>query len=107
MTPEEARSKLPVLVWDDPFLFDEQLSDEERMIRDSARDYAQDRLASRVIAANRHETFDREIMSRDGRARPARADDPGGIRRRGDQLCRLRPDRPRGRAGRLRGTARR
>jgi glutaryl-CoA dehydrogenase len=62
MTPEQARSKLPTFVWDDPFLLDEQLTDEERMIRHSARDYAQDRLAGRVIEANRHETFDREIM---------------------------------------------
>jgi glutaryl-CoA dehydrogenase len=66
MTPDEARSKLPALVWDDPFLLDEQLTDEERMIRDSARDYAQDRLASRVLEANRHETFDREIMTEMG-----------------------------------------
>jgi glutaryl-CoA dehydrogenase len=66
MTPEQARSKLPTLVWDDPFLLDEQLTDEERMIRDSARDYAQDRLASRVLEANRHETFDRKIMTEMG-----------------------------------------
>ncbi|MFO1209326.1 MAG: acyl-CoA dehydrogenase [Amaricoccus sp.] len=62
MRPEQARSKLPALAWDDPFLLDEQLSEEERMIRDSARSYAQDGLASRVLEANRHETFDREIM---------------------------------------------
>ena len=62
VTPEQARSKMPALVWDDPFLLDEALSDEERMIRDSARDYAQDRLAGRVIEANRHEIFDREIL---------------------------------------------
>ena len=66
MTPEQARSKLPALVWDDPFLLDEQLTDEERMIRDSARDYARDRLASRVVEANRHETFDRAIMQEMG-----------------------------------------
>jgi glutaryl-CoA dehydrogenase len=62
MTPETARAKPASFVWDDPFLLDEQLGDEERMIRDSARDYCQDRLAGRVIEANRHEIFDREIM---------------------------------------------
>ena len=53
-------------VWDDPFLLDEQLSDEERMIRDTTRDYAQDRLMSRVLEANRHERFHREIMNEMG-----------------------------------------
>ncbi|HCK32898.1 MAG TPA: acyl-CoA dehydrogenase, partial [Rhodospirillaceae bacterium] len=41
--------------WDDPFLLEDQLSEEERMIRDTARDYAQDRLQSRVIDAYRDE----------------------------------------------------
>jgi len=62
MTPEAARAKLPAAAWDDPFLLDEQLTDEERMVRDAARDYCQDRLASRVLEANRHERFDREIL---------------------------------------------
>ena len=66
MTPESARAKPAAFVWDDPFLLDEQLTDEERMIRDSARDYAQDRLASRVLEANRYEKFDREIMAEMG-----------------------------------------
>lgn len=46
----------------DPFLFDAQLSDEERMVQNSARGYARDRLMSRVLEANRHEKFDIEIM---------------------------------------------
>ena len=54
--------------WDDPFLLDDQLSEEERLIRDSARDFAQDRLMSRVVEANRHERFDREIMNEMGAA---------------------------------------
>ena len=54
--------------WDDPFLLDDQLSDEERLIRDSARDFAQDRLMPRVVEANRHERFDREIMNEMGAA---------------------------------------
>jgi glutaryl-CoA dehydrogenase len=48
--------------WDDPLLFDELLSDEERMIRDAARDYAQGALMPRILEANRNESFDREIM---------------------------------------------
>ena len=49
--------------WDDPFLLDDQLSEEERMIRDTARDYAQEQLMPRVLMANRNEHFDREIMN--------------------------------------------
>lgn len=49
--------------WQDPLLLDSQLSDEERMIRDAARGYAQDKLMPRVISANREERFDREIMT--------------------------------------------
>ncbi|WP_136162413.1 acyl-CoA dehydrogenase [Sphingomonas flavalba] len=50
------------LRWDDPLLLDEQLSDEERAIRDTAHAYAQDRLAPRVIAAFRDETQDPSIF---------------------------------------------
>ena len=45
---------------------EQQLSEEERMIRDAARDYCQDRLLSRVQMANREESFDREIMNEFG-----------------------------------------
>ncbi|MBA4176079.1 MAG: acyl-CoA dehydrogenase [Leptothrix sp. (in: Bacteria)] len=48
--------------WDDPFLFDSQLSDDERAVRDAAHAYCQDRLQTRVLMAARHETFDREIL---------------------------------------------
>ena len=65
-TPETARAKPASFVWDDPFLLDEQLTDEERMIRDSARDYAQGRLAPRILEANRNETFDRAILTEMG-----------------------------------------
>jgi len=50
-------------VWEDPFLLEDQLTEEERMIRDTARDYAQERLMPRVLMANREEHFDREIMN--------------------------------------------
>ncbi len=48
--------------WADPLLLDDQLTEEERMIRDSARAYCQEKLMPRVLEANRHETFDREIL---------------------------------------------
>ena len=50
--------------WQDPFFLDQQLTSEERMIRDAARDYCQDGLARRVQKANREEIFDREIMTK-------------------------------------------
>jgi len=53
-------------VWQDPLLLEDQLTDEERMIRDTARDYAQEKLMPRVLRANREEFFDREIMNEMG-----------------------------------------
>jgi glutaryl-CoA dehydrogenase len=61
-----ARSKMPELTWDDVFLIDREISDEERLIRDTASAYCQERLAPRVVMANREETFDREIMTEMG-----------------------------------------
>jgi glutaryl-CoA dehydrogenase len=55
-----------VFAWDDPLFFDDQLSEEERLIRDTTRDYAQDKLMPRVVEANRHEHFHREIMNEMG-----------------------------------------
>ena len=52
--------------WKDPMFLDQQLSDEERLIRDAAHDYCQDKLMPRVKQANRDETFDREIMNEFG-----------------------------------------
>lgn len=52
--------------WDDPFLLNDQLTDEERMIRDTARKYCQDKLMPRILEANRNETFDRAIMDEMG-----------------------------------------
>ncbi|WP_085910012.1 acyl-CoA dehydrogenase [Kiloniella majae] len=57
-----ASAKLGKFDWEDPFLLDVQLNEEERMVRDSARDYAQDKLMPRILEANRHENFDRDIM---------------------------------------------
>lgn len=56
----------PTFQWEDPFLLDEQLTDEERMIRDTARTYCQDKLMPRILEANRHEMFDRAIFNEMG-----------------------------------------
>ncbi|MDE2149806.1 MAG: acyl-CoA dehydrogenase [Gammaproteobacteria bacterium] len=56
----------PSFDWSDPFYFDDQLRDDERLVRDSAQRYCQDRLLPRVLEANRHETFDRAIFTEMG-----------------------------------------
>jgi len=63
---ETARAKMPALAWDDPFLIDAELTVEERMVRDSAAAYCRDALLPRVVEANRHEVFHREILSEMG-----------------------------------------
>ncbi len=55
-------AKFATFKWDDPFHLDAQLTDEERMIRDAAESYAQDKLLPRVVSATLDERFDREIM---------------------------------------------
>ena len=56
----------PAFQWDDPLLLEDQLTEEERMVRDSARAYCQEKLAPRVLEATRKEKFDREIMNEMG-----------------------------------------
>ncbi len=63
MKPDDLK---PAFQWDDPLLLEAQLSEDERMVRDSARAYCQDKLLPRVVEANRHERFDREIVSEMG-----------------------------------------
>jgi glutaryl-CoA dehydrogenase len=58
----------PTFHWDDPFLFEQQLNPEERLIRDAARAYAQDKLQPRILKAFHDEHFDREIMREMGQA---------------------------------------
>ena len=53
----------PRFAWDDALLLDDQLTGDERAIRDSARGYCQEKLFPRILLANRHETFDRAIMT--------------------------------------------
>ena len=48
--------------WDDPLLLEDLLNEDEKMIRDTARDYAQSHLMPRIIEANRDESFDRTVM---------------------------------------------
>ncbi|CAN5485395.1 hypothetical protein BH11PSE4_BH11PSE4_03830 [soil metagenome] len=52
--------------WDDAFLLDDQLTEDERMIRDTARAYAQDKLLPRVTNAYLNEHTDREIFNEMG-----------------------------------------
>jgi glutaryl-CoA dehydrogenase len=66
MNAPDVKAK-PVFQWDDPFLLEDQLSEDERMVRDSARAYCQERLLPRVLEATRKEKFDREIMNELGR----------------------------------------
>ena len=56
----------PTFAWDDPFLFEEQLGEDERLIRDSARAFAQERLMPRILEANRHEVIDRGVITEMG-----------------------------------------
>ena len=53
-------------IWDDPFLLEDQLTEEERLARDAAHAYAQERLMPRALEANRRERFDRDIMTEMG-----------------------------------------
>jgi glutaryl-CoA dehydrogenase len=52
--------------WEDPLDIESELSEEERMVRDTARGYAQDKLMPRVLSAFREERFDREILTEMG-----------------------------------------
>src|SRR5688572_22354611 len=49
--------------WDDPLDLEGELTEDERMVRDTARGYAQDKLMPRVLTAFRDERFDRDIIS--------------------------------------------
>jgi glutaryl-CoA dehydrogenase len=60
------QEEAPPFQWDDPLLLEEQLTEEERMMRDAARAYCQEKLMPRVIEANRREIFHREIISEMG-----------------------------------------
>ena len=59
-------SAWPPMNWEDPFLLDQQLTEEERLVRDTAEQYAQDRLAPRIQSAYRNETIDLDIFKEMG-----------------------------------------
>jgi glutaryl-CoA dehydrogenase len=59
--PKAAQIKDAAFKWDDPLDLEGQLTEEERMVRDTARDYAQEKLFPRVLAANRDGDFGPEI----------------------------------------------
>ena len=52
--------------WDDPLFLNEELTNDERQVRDVAHAYCQEKLMPRVVMANRHEKFDREIINEMG-----------------------------------------
>jgi glutaryl-CoA dehydrogenase len=64
--PQNKPASAPKFKWDDALLLDDQLSGDERMVRDQAHAYCQDKLMPRVLTANREEKFDREIMNEMG-----------------------------------------
>lgn len=53
--------------WKDPLFLEDLLTDDERMVRDTARDFAQNELLPGIVMANRHETFDPKIMREMGK----------------------------------------
>ncbi len=61
-----AAARADTFQWDDPLLLEEELTEDERLIRDTARAYAQDRLMPRILEANRHGRFDRAILDEMG-----------------------------------------
>ena len=68
--------------WADPFLLDDQLSEDERMVRDTAQAYAQDRLLPRIVDAFQHETTDPSIfreMGELGLLGPTIPEEYGGV----------------------------
>jgi len=64
--PDPTAARKPAFQWDDPLLLDEQLTAEERMVRDAARAYAQDKLMPRVRDAFRNETSEPAIFAEMG-----------------------------------------
>jgi glutaryl-CoA dehydrogenase len=56
----------PQFQWQDPLLLEEELAEDERMLKEAVRAYCQERLMTRVLDANRHEHFDRAIMTEMG-----------------------------------------
>ncbi len=66
MSASDSTKKAAAFQWDDAFLIDDQLTEDERMIRDTARDYAQEKLLPRAIKAYADEHSDRAIFNEMG-----------------------------------------
>jgi glutaryl-CoA dehydrogenase len=64
--PDRVQSVKPTFRWDDPLLLDEQLTEEERIVRDTAHGYAQEKLLPRITHAFRHESTDAAIFTEMG-----------------------------------------
>src|SRR5580692_3240030 len=62
----KGKSEAAEFDWADPLRFDDLLSEDERLIRDSARAYCQEKLMPRVLSAHREERFDRDIYDEMG-----------------------------------------
>ncbi|MEO8754532.1 MAG: acyl-CoA dehydrogenase [Casimicrobiaceae bacterium] len=60
--PDRQQAAKPAFKWDDPLLLDAELTEEERMVRDTAHAYAQDKLLPRITEAFRHEQTDPAIF---------------------------------------------
>jgi len=56
----------PAFNWEDPFFLTDQLTEDERLIMDSTREFCQDALMPGILNANRNEVFDRDIMNKFG-----------------------------------------
>src|SRR5690606_15958153 len=65
-TPSKTRAAKPVFNWQVPFGLMDQLSEYERLVAETARGYAQDKLMPRVLESFRNETFDRDIFNEMG-----------------------------------------
>src|SRR5262245_34196127 len=65
-TGAKKKSGRPEFDWTDPLLLEDALAEDERLILEAARAYCQEKLIPRVLEANRHEHFHREIMNEMG-----------------------------------------
>ncbi len=66
VAPIQRNRPMGQFAWDDALLLDDQLTGDERAIRDAAHEFCQGKLFPRILLANRHERFDREIMNEFG-----------------------------------------
>ena len=62
IAPQPTPSQTVRFDWQDPLFLESELREEERLVRDTARDYCQEKLMPRILEANRHEHFDPDIM---------------------------------------------